>query len=92
MNTSIHRLGGIIQTEYVSTSVDVLCFLVDCVFLSCSVFEPEFYSLCGTNVPLLSSSRSKFSNALRTSGCHGNGHLGYKFIFVTRQREKLRIT
>lgn len=50
-------------------------------------FTMSFYILHHTNFPLLScSEKSKFSNVLRTSCCHGNGHLGSKFIFVTSQR------
>lgn len=44
---------------------------------------------CGTEFPIPSSSeKPQISNALETASCHGNDHLGYKFVFVTSQREK----
>lgn len=93
MNTCVHKLGGIIQTECVVYLSSYITLFSGLCILPCCVFESEFYILCGINVPFLSpSKKSKFSNALRTSGCHGNGQLGYKFIFVTSQTEKLRIT
>ena len=41
------------------------------------------------NSPFQALQRSpKISNALETASCHGNDHVGYKFIFVTRERNE----